>query len=774
MLKKIERNITAQLLIFYVLFVLPLFLGGVELFIFQSNALQQSVQRTDSGLTQAIALIVEANVQSASSDIRSLSYSAAAQQFDMHQLLPVIATDKLVHPTNIRYTVCTASGRLALSYPVSQETSDTKCGQATFIQQILASQKPVVSVAQFMSTTQNAPFSIGTRILRNNQPVGIIITDVSLSSLSNQLMKIQQQLVNSNNARLWVINTLGQPLVATPDTSDAPNTALNANLLKTLPDITRAFGQSSQSGTLHEQDSTHFYSYLAVAETPWVVAVVRPPDIMFTIVTGFQHSLILALVMLLVGASLFWIAMHGWVVAPLSHLAQAVAMIRPDQTTQVMESKLFTRERNRRDEVGRLIAAFTSMEAEIHELFRKSDEQSQARLHTLDAIMSSMDEGVLLESPEGQIVYANHSYIQFVGITPQEMLHKDTLDADYLSSKLTMLMEEPEVYEEAIRQIEPSDELPVIEFQVKGYYNRMGQFVPTLRDIRMHLFQVCDETGELIGRGRIFNDVTRRNEAERVKKNLLAIVSHELRTPLTAIKGYATSLLETDVEVDSTVQTRFLRRIVEEGDRMADLVTNLLEMSQLEAGILKLIPSLFHIESLIEQVITDEKRHLVRLDIAANVPLLYADRRRLEMVLRNLLENAWRYAGSEAVIEIAARYNSEQEQRQERGLYLTIMDSGPGFPEHLAERIFDRFYQIDEGRKRSSNGVGLGLAICRGFIEAHGGRIWAENRSNGGIGAAEAAEATGVTGAIFHIWLPAKVLYIAGTQTELFELGKAL
>jgi signal transduction histidine kinase len=403
------------------------------------------------------------------------------------------------------------------------------------------------------------------------------------------------------------------------------------------------------------------------------------------------------------------------------------------------------------------------MEDEIHDLFRKSDARSQARLHTLDAIMQSMIEGVLLESPEGQIVYANRSYTQFVGISPQEPLLDSYHDNDVLenndnqlSGKLLEMIENPDAYQEALHQTEQSGEPQVVTFQTRGYYNQFGQLVPVRRDIRMRHFEVQDGAGQLIGRGKIFNDVTRQNEAEQVKKNLLAIISHELRTPLTSIKGYATSLLETDVDLGNAVQERFLRRIVEEGDRMADLVTNLLEMSQVEAGTMKLVPALHHLESLLEQVISGDEHHHIQIDIPANLPLLYVDRRRIEMVLRNIIENAKRYAGPKAVVEIAARYQAND------GLYLDITDNGPGLPPHLTERIFDHFYQIDGSRERSSSGVGLGLAICRGFVGAHGGRIWAENRVDG------------TRGAIFHIWLPAKVLRTTEAQPDRFELHNAL
>ncbi|MFL5692196.1 MAG: sensor histidine kinase [Ktedonobacteraceae bacterium] len=290
-------------------------------------------------------------------------------------------------------------------------------------------------------------------------------------------------------------------------------------------------------------------------------------------------------------------------------------------------------------------------------------------------------------------------------------------------------------------------------------YNQVGQLIPVQRDIRVRLFQVRDLAGQLIGRGKIFRDVTRHNEAERVKKNLLAIVSHELRTPLTSIKGYATSLLATDVELDSTLQEHFLRRIVEEGDLMAELVTNLLEMSQLEAGTLKLSPDLYRLDRLIEQTIPADKRHRLQVVMPEQVPLVYVDRRRIEVVLRNVLENTQRYAGSDAAITILVNYGLDA---NDGGLHLRITDNGPGIPSHLTERIFDRFYQIDGDRKRSSSGVGLGLPICRGFIEAHGGRMHAENRTDG------------ATGAVFHIWLPPKILHSHGSEAYTFGLHKVL
>ncbi|HET8841797.1 MAG TPA: ATP-binding protein, partial [Ktedonobacteraceae bacterium] len=480
----------------------------------------------------------------------------------------------------------------------------------------------------------------------------------------------------------------------------------------------------------------------------------------FATMISFQHSLIIALVMLLAGASVFWFAMHGWVVAPLGRLAQAAAMIKPDQVIKATDSRLLARERNRQDEIGRLVNAFSAMEEEIHELFQESDKQSHTRLQTLDAILRSMDEGVVLESQEGQVVYANERYMQLVGISAQEIL-PGTFQQDSLATRLEAIIEEPDVYHEAVHRAEYEGGAQEIEFRVSGYYNQLGQLVQTRRHIRMRFFQVRDLASHVIGRGKIFNDVTQQNEAELVKKNLLAIVSHELRTPLTAIKGYATSLLETDIEVDPATQRDFLQGIVEEEDRMAELVTSLLEMSQLEAGTLKLAPTYCQLDLLLDRALTAarSKGLHVSVSLPSEAPVLYIDQRRMEMVLRNILENAQKYAGDGAEVEIVARCVGEPE---DGGLCLSIADNGPGLGEDLTERIFDRFYQVDGGRERRSGGVGLGLAICRGFVEAHGGRIWAENQKEHG------------SGAIFFIWLPARLLKISRTKHDPFELGKAL
>lgn len=757
MLKILERSITLQLLVFYCLFLLPLLLGSVELYLFQRDALQRSAQRTDLGIAQAISLEVESTVRAAAEEDVDLSKSEAAIHLDLPQLTSIFATARLSYADISLYFVCDASGHLLLSYPANQAPIKKDGGSCEYVSPLnaLRSDTPLLSPGRVSPTTQVPVISLIMPVINaRGQIIGSMGINVSLAQFTSHLVAVQRQLTTNGEVHIWIVDEEGKPLASTEHVS------FQTDLRTTLSGLQPALRGEQGNLIAHAQNHDWLYSYLPIAGTHWAVVLQRPTDVTFATIISFQNSLLIALLTLIIGASFFWFALHGWVVAPLAKLARAVSMIRPDQTEKVVESNFLARDRSRLDEIGKLITAFSTMEEEIHVLFRKSDERSQARLHTLDAIMRSMDEGVLLERPDGHIIYANQNFTRFIGSTAQELLPEESFDEHLVEEQLLTLIEDPAAYREAIRRAEDGSGPGTIEFHVRGYYNHVGQLIPGRRDIRMRLFQVRDLAEQLIGRGKVFRDVTRQNEAEQIKKNLLAIVSHELRTPLTTIKGYATSLLETDIELDDASQEHFLRRIVEEGDHMAELVTSLLEMSQLEAGTLKLSPSLQRLDALIKQVVGGEQRHFIHVRVPLDVPLLYVDIRRMEVVLRNLLENARCYAGVDAIIEISARY--EPGHTNNSGLYLSIVDTGPGLPPQLTERIFDSFYQVDGGRQRSKNGVGLGLAICRGFVVAHGGRIWAENRTDG------------LTGAVFHIWLPSRVLYTPGVEPNTFELHNVL
>ena len=215
-------------------------------------------------------------------------------------------------------------------------------------------------------------------------------------------------------------------------------------------------------------------------------------------------------------------------------------------------------------------------------------------------------------------------------------------------------------------------------------------------------------------------------EAEQMRNALLSSVSHDLRTPLTVIAGSASSLVEGAQNLDAATKQELAQSIYEEARRLDRLVHNLLEMSRLQSG-----QARFHQEwHVLEEVIgcalaqldPQLKEHPVSIDLPPDLPLVKIDALLLERVVINLLENSLKYTLPGTPLEISGRLEDQE-------LLVAIADRGPGLPPGKEERIFDKFYQVAPGNAR---GAGLGLTICRRIIEAHGGRIWAANREDGG------------------------------------------
>src|SRR5579884_2009383 len=215
-------------------------------------------------------------------------------------------------------------------------------------------------------------------------------------------------------------------------------------------------------------------------------------------------------------------------------------------------------------------------------------------------------------------------------------------------------------------------------------------------------------------------------ESERMRNALLSAVSHDLRTPLAAIAGAVSSLFEGKVDFDPQTRKQLIQSIHDEVMWMDRLVNNLLYMTRLEAGVIQIHKEPLPLEEVVGAALVRLEKKLGDRSVAAQVPtdapLVPMDGVLIEEVLINLLENATKYTPSGSPIEIGAEFGEET-------VTISVADRGPGIPEGEEQRIFDKFYRTGPKRTR---GVGLGLAICRGIVEAHGGRIWVENRPGGG------------------------------------------
>src|SRR6266581_1701714 len=242
-----------------------------------------------------------------------------------------------------------------------------------------------------------------------------------------------------------------------------------------------------------------------------------------------------------------------------------------------------------------------------------------------------------------------------------------------------------------------------------------------------------DQAASVIERARLRREslqieLLKRTDALRAA--LLSSVSHDLRTPLSSIKAAASSLLQEDVQWDEEARRSFALAIENEADRLNRLVGNLLDMSRIEGGALKPEKEWYPVDELIHDVLGHIQPLLQGRTVITNLPddlpPVELDYLQMDQVLTNLIENAVRYTPLSSPIELSL-------QVKDGNMLISIADRGPGIPPADIERIFDKFYRVlSTHTKALLGGSGLGLAVCKGLVEAHGGRIWAENREGGG------------------------------------------
>lgn len=220
-------------------------------------------------------------------------------------------------------------------------------------------------------------------------------------------------------------------------------------------------------------------------------------------------------------------------------------------------------------------------------------------------------------------------------------------------------------------------------------------------------------------------------QVDRLKDEFIGSVSHELRRPLASIKGYTASLLLPDARWDATTQGEFLQVIDEEADNLALLIDNLLDVARLGSGSLALIREPVHLPAIAEQMVRRVRSqphlpsHPYEIRFPTRFPFIGADPDRMKQLLLNLLENAAKYSPPRTPILVEGRVEGQE-------IAVSVVDHGSGLNREQAAHVFDKFYRVDSGLTTATEGIGLGLAICRGVVEAHGGQISVTSRPGQG------------------------------------------
>lgn len=339
----------------------------------------------------------------------------------------------------------------------------------------------------------------------------------------------------------------------------------------------------------------------------------------------------------------------------------------------------------------------------------------------VQSILESIADGVLVAESSGAILMANVPTARFLSVRRQDLVGKTVEDligqygsgADRWAgtvldwSAKAATLEQHSVIKD---QIEIND-----------------------RILSVHISPVF-ANGEFFGTISTFRDVTREAEVDRMKSEFVSNVSHELRTPMTSIKGYTDLLLMGAAGEISPPQLRLLDAIRRNADRLKTLVDDLLDISWIETGRTDLKREIVSIASIIENEIGDHVRGRIQhedkdidfsVELEPRMPPLFADPEKITRIIMNLVDNAINYTrdGGEVAVSAAAILDGQREP----SVKIRVRDSGVGIaPKHL-ERIFERFYRVEEDSIQERPGTGLGLSIVRSLVEMHGGEISVES-----------------------------------------------
>ncbi|GFO60477.1 PAS domain-containing sensor histidine kinase [Geomonas silvestris] len=357
------------------------------------------------------------------------------------------------------------------------------------------------------------------------------------------------------------------------------------------------------------------------------------------------------------------------------------------------------------DELGELAQVMNEMARRIEtQMERISSEKNR-----LDAILSGMGEGVMVTDTEAVITLVNPAFGALFGS-----------DASVKGRKLIEISRHPDLYA-ACREVLSDRQERHQEITLPGGRSTRVHWVPLVN------------SGELKGVVAVFHDISALKRVEKIRRDFVANVSHELRTPVTVIKGYAETLLSGALASDTERGRHFLTIIDNHASRLSGLIADLLALSELESGDNLLKLESVRLESSVRQSLqllelkAEEKALVMRCEGMDRVGPVFADRKRLDQVLMNLLDNAIKYSKIGGTVTVSARPAGDL-------VRVEVRDTGIGIPEKDLPRLFERFYRVDEARSRERGGTGLGLSIVKHIVQAHGGSV--EVSSTLGEGAA--------------------------------------
>lgn len=524
----------------------------------------------------------------------------------------------------------------------------------------------------------------------------------SINPLAVQyLQDAQERQTITQNLNLWaslsgisvqIISSQGEVLFSTPASILAEGRRLSSG---ELPHVQTDFPYFSHSENLNGPPKIVLIDYIKLSAMDWAYLRLECPENLYQpnqriLITSLAF---LSLILILI-SGIFWGYVNRWT-ASLQHLYSKYPQILTKHNTYF----------NAHAENLANLTPNTLIHSLDSYLRRLLEEFNNLELYSTKAnsILEVMTDGVIIVDPQGHIILINPAARNLFEITEENVLHKSLISA-------VRFHQIQEIWQRCIQEEDTlfnTLEIPAMK--------RHLQIVAT--PLSKHL------SGHVL---LLFQDITELHKLEVTRREFISNVSHELRTPLASLNALAETLLEMGNKDPKTAK-KFIQRIQVEVQAMDGLVRQLLDLSKIESGNLLLNLQPVHPTELIhtatKRLMEQFTKKSIHLDIEceSHLPYVLVDPLRIQEVLLNLLQNALQYTPAEGHVKISAKSGETSDE-----IIISVQDDGIGIAEEHLSRIFERFYKVD--RSRQSQGFGLGLAISKHIVQAHGGKIWVESQ----------------------------------------------
>ncbi len=519
--------------------------------------------------------------------------------------------------------------------------------------------------------------------LRKNLAVEISLVAGGIDFSRADIDDYCRQLKEKTGARVTVIRADGTVIGdSNTDSSQMENHAHR-------PEIEQSLLYDTGSSVRHSHTLGYDFLYVAKrviknGDTAGFVRFAIPLKQVDSSVDVLRLRIIMIVILVLLATGIFSV----WQIDHLRRLLHQIADFSRSLAKGEIDKRLFLKNAGEFTEISENL---TTMSEELQEVIGRSEEERKR----LNEILRSVPDALLIIDARGVVLLASTSSKDFFG------------DVGFAGKQFI----------EAVRSYEFSDLMDEVRGKLVPGTAEFRLDHPGEKYLSVKVSPLFRKGGELSGFIAVFHDITQMKRLEQIRKDFVANVSHEIKTPITAIQGFADTLLEGAID-DRENAMRFLGMIRTNSERMNSLADDLMMISKIELGVIRIEKGDVDVEDALKSVIAllhekaAGKQLSLEISVHPDLRKVFADRNRLSQILTNLIDNAIKFTESGGVTVGSA-------EEEGRG-YLFVRDTGMGVPKRHLPRLGERFYRVDPARSRKLGGTGLGLAIVKHLVKAHG------------------------------------------------------